>query len=54
MHSLLTIAFLAQNLVQLDTTSFTDTSFANFSIIPDTYRAEQISFINSVAADFAQ
>ena len=48
------LTVFAQNLVQLDTASFSNTSFANFDIIPDTYREEQISFINSVASDFAQ
>ena len=51
-RALLTV--FAQNLVQLDTASFSNTSFASFDIIPDTYREEQISFINSVASDFAQ
>ena len=40
-----------QVLLQLDTTQFTDSSVANFAVIKDDYRAEQISFINSISAD---
>ena len=40
-----------QIVLRLDATSFTSPWIANFTIIPDTFRAEQISFINSVAAD---
>ena len=35
----------------LDGTAFSSPWIVNFTIIPDTFRAEQISFINSVAAD---
>ena len=47
-------SLLAQNLIQFDTTAFGNASFSNFAIIPDTFRSEQISFINSVAADFSE
>ena len=40
-----------QNVIKFDGTSFSNSSFANFTIIPDAFRAEQISFISSVAAD---
>ncbi|KAH9916610.1 extracellular triacylglycerol lipase precursor [Epithele typhae] len=44
----------AQDIVQFDTTAFGNLSFANFAVVPDTYRAEQISFIRSVAGDLSQ
>ncbi|KAM5539590.1 hypothetical protein V8D89_006699 [Ganoderma adspersum] len=44
-----------QVLIQFDTTNLTSgSSNATFPIIPDDYRTTQISFINSVAADFNQ
>ena len=43
-----------QNIIQLDSTAFANSSFAEFNIIPDTFRAEEMSFINSVAAAFAE
>ncbi|KAH9916614.1 Alpha/Beta hydrolase protein [Epithele typhae] len=44
----------AQNIVQFDTTAFGNLSFANFAVVPDTYRVEQIAFIRSVAGDLSQ
>ncbi|TBU28362.1 extracellular triacylglycerol lipase precursor [Dichomitus squalens] len=44
-----------QVLIQFDTTNLTsDLSKATFAIIPDTYRAQQISFINSISADLGE
>ncbi|KAI1795283.1 extracellular triacylglycerol lipase precursor [Ganoderma leucocontextum] len=45
----------SQVLIQFDTTKLTSNlSEATFAVIPDTYRAQQISFINSVAADLGE
>ncbi|TBU53710.1 hypothetical protein BD310DRAFT_937395 [Dichomitus squalens] len=44
-----------QVLIQFDTTNLTsDLSKATFAIIPDTYRVQQISFINSISADLGE
>ena len=40
--------------MQFDTTSFQNSSYANLTIIPDTYRAAGISYINSVSASLNQ
>ena len=44
-----------QVLLQFDTANFTaNPTFASFPVIADNYRAEQIAFINSIAADLGE
>ena len=46
---------LLQVLIQFDTTELTSNlSEATFTVIPDNYRAQQISFVNSVAPDLGE
>ncbi len=43
---------IPQVLIQFDTTNLTsDLSNATFTVIPDTYRDQEISAINSIAAE---
>ena len=46
---------MLQVLIQFDTTELTSNlSEATFAVIPDNYRAQQIAFVNSIAADLGE
>ena len=54
-NALLSLCGILQVLIQFDMTNLTsDLSEATFAIIPDTYRTQQISFVNSAAADLGE